>query len=236
MTVKVKVWDLPLRLFHWALVLAIGGAVVTGEIGGSWADWHGRAGLLVLGLLVFRVIWGFVGSTHARFASFFPTPSRLIAYLKGVWQGPGHNPLGALSVLALLAVLAAQVATGLFANDDIAFEGPLFHLVDKPLSDELTGWHARIFWGLVSLIGLHVASIAFYARVKKQNLMLPMVTGYKRLPKAVAAPIKGPALGRFVTAAVLAGTLVWTVANGFPERLLYALNVNAAAVPEPAAF
>jgi cytochrome b len=236
MTVKVKVWDLPLRLFHWALVLAISGAVVTGEIGGSWADWHGRTGLLVLGLLVFRVIWGFVGSTHARFASFFPTPSRLIAYLKGVWQGPGHNPLGALSVLALLAVLAAQVATGLFANDDIAFEGPLFHLVDKSLSDELTGWHARIFWGLVSLIGLHVASIAFYARVKKQNLVLPMFTGYKRLPKAVAAPIKGPVLGRFVTAAILAGTLVWTVANGVPERLLYALNVNAATVPEPAAF
>ncbi|QSA96420.1 cytochrome b/b6 domain-containing protein [Methylococcus sp. EFPC2] len=243
MTVKVKVWDLPLRLFHWSLVLAVTAAIVTGEIGGAWADWHGRAGLLVLGLLVFRLIWGFVGSTHARFASFFPTPSKVLGYLRGAWQGVGHNPLGALSVLALLTILALQVGTGLFANDDITFEGPLFHLIDKDLSDKLTGWHARIFWGLVSLLGLHIASIVFYARVKKHNLVGPMLTGHKEVPKALATPSEGHGLGRFVTASALSGVLVWTVANGLPERLINSINANAASVdaeeaeePESAAF
>jgi cytochrome b len=241
MTVKVKVWDLPLRLFHWSLVLAVTAAIVTGEIGGSLADWHGRMGLLVLGLLVFRIVWGFVGTTHSRFAEFFPTPGRLLAYLKGAWRGAGHNPLGALSVLALLGILAAQVGTGLFANDDIAFQGPLAELVDKSTSDKLTGWHSRVFWGLATLIGLHIASIVFYAWVKKHNLVLPMLTGNKRLPGTFAVPAAGHRLGWFVASALLSGTVTWTVANGgLPERFTNALDASAAAVeveePEPAVF
>lgn len=239
MTVKVKVWDWPLRLFHWALVLAVAAAIVSGEIAGSLADWHGRFGLLVLGLLVFRLAWGFFGSTHARFRTFFPTPAAIVAYLRGSWQGVGHNPLGALSVFALLGILAAQVGTGLFANDDIAFEGPLFHLVDKSLSDRLTGLHARIFWGLAALIGLHLASIVFYARIKKHNLVLPMITGNKRVPKRLAASIKSFSLAGMLAAAFLSGAVVWTVAYGVPAGLTQAIDANAASsAPEiqPAPF
>lgn len=232
MTVKVKVWDWPLRFFHWALVLAVGAAIVTGEIGGSLADWHGRAGLLVLGLLVFRLAWGFLGSTHARFISFLPSPGALVAYLRGAWQGVGHNPLGALSVLALLGILAAQVGTGLFANDDIAFEGPLFHLVEKSSSDRLTGLHARIFWGLAGLIGLHLASIVFYARIKKHNLLAPMITGNKIVPKRFAASIRGFSVGGILAAAFLSVAVVWTVSFGVPARFAQAIDANAAA-PSP---
>jgi cytochrome b len=227
MTVKVKVWDLPLRLFHWALVAAVIAAAVSGEIGGSWADWHGRAGLIVLGLLFFRLIWGFIGSTHARFASFFPTPSRLAAFLKGAWQGIGHNPLGALSVLALLGLVGLQVGSGLFANDDIAFQGPLAELVDKPFSDKLTSLHARAFYVLAILVGLHVASIVFYARVKKHDLVRPMLTGTKQVPRAQAVPAAGHSLGRFAAAAIAAGLLVWTITDGVPDRLAKALDVQA---------
>lgn len=242
MTMHVKVWDLPLRLFHWSLVAAVTGAIVTGEIGGEWIDWHGRFGLAVAGLVVFRLIWGFVGSVHARFASFFPTPGRILAYLKGGWQGVGHNPLGALSVLALLAVVAAQVGTGLFANDDIAFEGPFVQLVDKDFSDKLTGWHSRVFYGLAVLIGLHVASILFYAVVKKHNLVPAMVTGNARVPKAwsVAPAVAG--FWRFATSALLAGVAVWSLAHPtdrLPDRILSLIDTHAAGPdeePEPAAF
>jgi cytochrome b len=242
MTVKVKVWDLPLRLFHWSLVLAVSAAIVTGEIGGEWADWHGRAGLAVLGLVVFRLVWGFIGTTHARFASFFPTPGRILAYLKGAWQGVGHNPLGALSVFALLAIVAAQVGTGLLSNDDIAFEGPLVQFVDKDFSDKMTGWHSRIFWGLATLIGLHVASILFYAFVKKHNLVLPMLTGNQRVPKTWTVTPAAGGLGRFVAAAILSGVAVWSAAHpteDLPGRLVSLINAHAAAAdeePEPAAF
>src|SRR5690606_40863131 len=97
--VRIKVWDLPLRLFHWALAVAVTGALVTINLGAAWIEWHGRFGLTVVGLIAFRLAWGVLGSTHSRFCSFFPTPAALGAYLRGNWQRPGHNPLGALSVL-----------------------------------------------------------------------------------------------------------------------------------------
>lgn len=215
MSVTIQVWDLPLRIFHWLLALAVLAAVVTGELGGNLIDWHGRIGVLILGLLVFRIIWGFVGTTHARFASFFPTPARIAAYLKGQWQeGHGHNPLGALSVIALLGVLATLVGAGLFANDDIAFHGPLFHLVDESLSDTLSSVHALAFNVLAGLLVLHIAAIAFYARVKKLNLVVPMLTGKKIVPKEQAAPAVKIGVLRFVVALVLAAAVVWGVSSG----------------------
>jgi cytochrome b len=214
MSVKIQVWDLPLRIFHWLLALSVTASIVTGEIGGNLIDWHGRIGVLILGLLVFRIIWGFVGSTHARFANFFPTPAKIAAYLKGQWQGPGHNPLGALSVLALLGVLATLVGAGLFANDDIAFQGPLFSLVDKSLSDKLSAVHALAFKVLAVLLILHVAAIVFYARVKKRNLLVPMLTGKKVVPKEHAAPAARAGALRFAVALTLAGVVVWGVIDG----------------------
>jgi cytochrome b len=209
MSVNIKVWDLPLRLYHWLMALAVLSAVITGELGGNLIDWHGRIGVLLLGLLVFRLVWGFIGSTHARFASFFPTPMRLAAYLKGQWQGIGHNPLGALSALALLGTLAALVLTGLFANDDIAFQGPLFSLVTKDFSDKLSGWHNLTFNALIVLVPLHLAAIMYYARVKKHNLLVPMLTGEKVVPKALAVELSGGGMVRFTAALTLAGIAVW---------------------------
>lgn len=212
--IKIEVWDLPLRVFHWLLVSTVIAAYITGELGGLLTDWHGRIGILALGLLVFRLIWGFVGSTNARFSSFFPTLTRVSAYLKGGWQGHGHNPLGGLSVLALLGILAALVLTGLFANDDIVFEGPLFNLVSKDISDQLTGWHELIFNILAVLISLHVAAIAFYLKIKKINLVTPMVTGKKKVPLEETNTAKGAGLITFLIALALSGALTWAIASG----------------------
>lgn len=211
----VQVWDLPVRLFHWSLVLAVAAAIVTAKAGGEWMVWHGRAGLFIVGLVVFRLAWGLVGSTHARFLNFLPTPQRLRAYLSGQWHGLGHNPLGALSVLALLGVLAFQGGTGLISNDDIAFTGPLASLVDEGLSIKLTGWHHQVGNALLVLIGLHVAAILFYRLFKKENLVKPMVTGVKPLANVPAdAPVVRPghplALALSLALAALA---VWA-ANG----------------------
>jgi len=229
MSVTIQVWDLPLRIFHWLLALAVLAEIVTGEIGGNLIDWHGRIGVLVLGLLIFRIIWGFVGSTHARFANFFPTPRKIASYLKGQWQGHGHNPLGALSVIALLVVLVAQVGAGLFANDDIAFQGPLFTLVNKSLSDRLSSLHAYAFYVLSVLLMLHIVAIAFYARVKKHNLVVPMLTGNKVVPKDHAVPVARAGFLRFVVALTLAGVVVWGVSDG--AQIVAPVKTAAVAAP-----
>jgi cytochrome b len=219
MKVTIHIWDLPLRLFHWLLAIAVAAAYVTAKIGGSLIDWHGRIGIFILGLLVFRILWGFVGSTHARFLTFFPTPSKLIAYLKGRWHGIGHNPLGALSVFALLAVVAAQVGTGLFANDDIAFVGPLFGFVDKSVSDRLTGLHNTIFDLLLGFIVLHVVAIVFYRWIKKTNLVVPMLTGKKQVPKTLAEsltgrPVRGVGAVGLILSLIISCSVVWGVTGG----------------------
>lgn len=180
-TRRVKVWDLPTRIFHWLLVALIVAAVTTAKIGGSAMDWHGRIGLAILGLFTFRIVWGIIGSRHARFAAFVPTPSSVSAYLRGQWTGVGHNPLGAISVFALLALIGLQLGTGLFGNDDIAFDGPLSKLITKELSDRLTGIHKFSINVLIALIALHIAAVAFYSLVKKNNLVRPMITGWKDL-------------------------------------------------------
>jgi cytochrome b len=226
MTIKVKVWDWPLRLFHWLLVLSFSAAVITGELGGSWADWHGRSGLLLLGLLVFRILWGFIGTTHARFANFWPTPAKILAYVQGRWTGQGHNPLGALAVFALLGVLAAQVGSGLFANDDIAFQGPLCELVDKSFSDKLTAWHSRLFYVLAVLVGLHVSAIVFHLTIKKRNLIAPMLTGHKKVPRSFATPSSRLRLVSLILALVVSAFTVWSVGNGLPVRLVASVEAS----------
>jgi len=215
MKIEAQIWDWPLRLFHWLLVASVVGAYASGKAGGEWTDWHGRCGSMVLGLLVFRLLWGFVGSRHARFSDFFPTLPRLIAYLRGRWQGAGHNPLGALAVIALLGTLAALAGTGLFANDDIAFEGPLFSLIDKDFSDKLSGWHIKIVNGLVVLVGLHITAILFYQRVKKTNLILPMLTGKKQLPQTLV-PAAAQTVGALplILSLLIAASTVWGVWGG----------------------
>lgn len=207
---RIRVWDLPTRVFHWVLVVAVVAAVVTGQLGGNLMDWHGRIGLGIVGLLAFRIAWGVGGSTYARFRQFLPTPASVKAYLAGRWYGPGHNPLGALSVFGLLALLTAQVTTGLFANDDITFNGPLFDLVAKATSNRLTGIHEVLANVLIALVALHVGAIAFYARVRKDNLVRPMLTGWKEVgAQGAAEHARGGGLVAFVVAVAIAAAAVY---------------------------
>jgi cytochrome b len=191
-TVVVQVWDWPVRLFHWSIVVLVAAAVVTGNIGANAMVWHMRAGAAVLALVLFRVIWGFVGSRHARFASFLRGPRAVFDYLRSTARGRhpasiGHNPLGGWSVVALLAVLMIQVTTGLFANDDIATDGPLVKFIAKDLSDAFTRYHHLNAWALGGLVGLHVSAVAFHLLVVKENLVRPMVHGKKRVHRSPAA-------------------------------------------------
>jgi cytochrome b len=222
----IRLWDLPTRLFHWLLALSVAAALASAQIGGNLMDWHGRLGLFIVGLVVFRLAWGVLGSTYARFAQFFPTPARLKLYRRGAWRGVGHNPLGALSVLALLGLLAFQASSGLFANDDISFVGPLFELVNKDLSNQLTDLHKLASNLIYLLIGLHLAAIGFYAIVKKDNLVKPMLTGWKESePGDPAEPAVSATGGGWVAlivslciaaAAVYAASGVWLPAPVAP--------------------
>ncbi|HEY8608783.1 MAG TPA: cytochrome b/b6 domain-containing protein [Noviherbaspirillum sp.] len=182
---KVRVWDLPLRLFHWILAILIVVAVVTQNIGGNALEWHFRAGYAVLTLLLFRLLWGFLGTRYARFASFIYGPSTIVGYLRGRKDGDGrtrhvagHNPLGALSVFAMLGILLMQAVSGMMANDDIASEGPLAKFINKDLSDQLTWLHAEVGSLLIYvLVGLHVLAILFYRVVRRKRLAAAMITG-----------------------------------------------------------
>jgi len=217
--IRIRLWDLPLRVFHWSLVVAVTTAVVTGLLGGPWMALHGQAGLAIVGLVVFRLVWGVIGSTPARFVRFAPTYPKLKAYLQGRWRGVGHNPLGACAVFALLGLLALQAATGLVGNDDIAFSGPLSGLVDEALSSRLTGLHKQLANVLLGLTGLHVAAIVFYLRFRKDNLIKPMLTGWKDVDAASGASIDEPVRRggplAFVVALVLALAAVHAAGGGW---------------------
>lgn len=210
-TDQAYVWDLPVRLCHWLLVACVVGAFVTAKLGGNLMVWHGRLGLAILGLLVFRLAWGVLGSTYARFGQFVRGPGTILAYLRGQWQGQGHNPLGALSVLALLAVLLGQAVTGLFANDDIAFSGYLAPLVGSEQSSRITGIHLLLENALILLVGLHVAAILLYAIVKKHNLVKPMLTGWA--PGKPGESARGGRPTAFVLAVLIAVAVVWAASG-----------------------
>ena len=204
-TAPVRVWDLPTRLFHWSLLAAVVALFVSGKVGGNAMDWHVRLGLGAGVLVVFRLAWGLVGGRWSRFASFVKGPVTVWRYLRGQLPAPaGHNPLGALSVLALLAVLALQVATGLVADDEIATVGPLNALVPEDWAAWGTRWHKGPSQTLLLvLVGLHVAAIVFHRLVKKHDLVRPMLTGDQ--PQPVGTPAsRDNALSR-LSALVLLG-------------------------------
>ncbi len=210
---RVRVWDLPTRLFHWLLAILVAAAFVTGLQGGNLMVWHGRLGLLLGGLLAFRLAWGLFGSTYARFSQFVRGPGAIRAYLRGEWRGLGHNPLGALSVLALLAVLAFQVASGLVANDDIAFTGPLYAAVASETSEMLTSLHRLNMWVIGALVALHLAAVAWYVRIRKEDLVKPMLTGYKVATDPAQEPATGGGVLALAAALAVAGFAVWAAAG-----------------------
>ncbi len=221
----IPVWDLPTRLFHWSLVLLVAFSGISGELaedlGSTFMDWHKWSGYAILALLLFRLAWGFLGGTYARFANFVRGPGAVLGYLADLAAklgGPphvGHNPLGGWSVILLLACLAVQVGTGLFiADEDLGVEGPLAKLVSNRTSDTLADAHEANFALLLTLIGIHLAAIAFYRFVKGENLVRAMVTGRKDLPASMAsAAARGGhvLLGAVVLA--IAAAAVWYLVN-----------------------
>lgn len=230
------VWDLPIRVFHWLLAASIPAAIVTGLIGGDLIEWHGRLGLFILGLIIFRLIWGVVGSRTARFVNFVRGPKAILDYLRGEWHGIGHNPLGALSVLGLLAIISAQIFTGLFANDDITFQGPLAYLIDSESSNHMRSLHALLKYGLIAMVSLHVVAIIFYVRFKRENLVRPMLTGRKEinpnlLPTEITQEnIRTIRIGRsavsFIFATAISLSIVYVVANGLAPSVTQSFSIK----------
>ena len=217
---KVRVWDLPTRLFHWALVACIVGLAITGYQGGAAMDWHARIGYGVFTLLLFRIVWGFVGGRWSRFGAFIYSPRSVVNYLRGKPHPDhliGHNPLGAGSVFAMLALLLVQVATGLVGDDEISFTGPLNKFVESSKGLAATWYHKRIGqWVILGLIVLHIGAILYYLWKKNDNLIRPMLNGDKHVA-ATVGPSRDDLASRMVALgllAVCAGVVTWVVKLG----------------------
>lgn len=216
----VRIWDLPTRIFHLTLLLLTLGMYVTGNVGEDWMRFHFLLGYAIFTLLLFRLVWGFVGGIWSRFTHFIPTPSRLFNYvrtlrLKTHQHAVGHNPLGALSVLAFLLVILAQVVTGFCSDNEIASAGPWTALISGQWVGWSTQYHTEIGQVLLLfLIGLHVASVLFYKFFKQEDLIVPMISGDKTL-SLDTPPSKDNATTRFVALVVLAccAYLVYRLVN-----------------------
>jgi cytochrome b len=217
---RIRVWDLPTRLFHWGLVACIVASVITGYQGGPTMEWHARIGYAVLTLLLFRIGWGFVGGRWSRFRSFLYPPGAVANYVRGAPHPDhlvGHNPLGAGSVFAMLLLLLAQVGTGLIGDDETAFTGPLNKFVSNARGLAATWYHKRVGqWLIAALIVLHIGAVLYYLWRKKQNLIKPMLHGDKELDSATP-PSRDDAVSRLAALAVLAlcaGWVAWLVQLG----------------------
>lgn len=209
---SIRVWDLPVRLTHWALVLCIAGLYATGEFGWLTMQWHFWFGYGALALVLFRILWGLVGSEHARFADFVRGPRAILAYLQGGAPTIGHNPLGALAVLAMLALVLAQAVSGLFSNDEIEWFGPLSERISVAASADWTDWHHLGQKLLLGLIVLHLLAIAGYKLVRRVDLVTPMLSGRKQQEEGSDARWRSPwlALGLFLAcAAAVAAIAGW---------------------------
>lgn len=211
-------WDWPTRLAHWLFVALVFTSWRTAEE--HMMDWHMRSGLGLLGVLVFRIYWGFAGPRTARFAGFIKGPRSVLAYGRTLMSGThklafGHNPLGALSVVAILLALAAQVGLGLFAMDtDGLSSGPLARFISYELAEEITDLHEDAFNVLVVLIGVHVAAVLFYLIAKRANLTGPMITGRRRLTDAVEPsprPMARAPFTRLLLGVAISILAVWLV-------------------------
>lgn len=204
----VRVWDLPTRLFHGLLVLCFAGAVLSAKLGGNAMVWHIRLGCAMLALIAFRLLWGFLGGRWSRFSSFIYRPTQVWRYLRGCARPDdhfevGHNPLGALSVLLMLACLLLQVGSGLVADDEIAASGPLLRFVSSEVSQYWTTYHKDYGqWALFALVGLHILAVVFKQFVQGHPLIGAMVKGDKVLPAEVQ-PVRDDLASRLLALALL---------------------------------
>lgn len=211
---RVRVWDLPTRLFHWTLVLLIAFSWWSGDA--RRMDWHRYSGYAVLALLTFRIFWGFAGSSTARFTGFLRSPAATWRYVRGLGPGGhGHNPLGAWSVLAMLLLLLTQVGLGLFSVDIDGIEsGPLADRVSFDAGRAAADLHHIAFNGLLALVALHLAAIAFYATARRDNLLGPMITGVRRGREGATEMRRAP-IWRVLLGVSIAGLVAFAIAKGF---------------------
>ena len=214
---SVRVWDVPTRLFHWLLVALFAFSWWSAE--NREMDWHVLSGLTLLGLLVFRLLWGVIGGSTARFRSFVRPLPVVLGHVRGRVHGrvsAGHNPLGGYSVVAMLLVLGLQVTSGLFATDvDGLDSGPLSFLVTFEQGRTAARVHEIAFNLSLALIALHVLAVGFYLVIKKRNLITPMVTGRDRVLDPAHGQLAPAHPWRFLVAAAIAAATAWAAARGF---------------------
>jgi len=212
------VWDLPVRVAHWLLVAAFVGAYVTNALGVNYFRYHVWCGYAVIVLVLFRIVWGLVGTRHARFEAFVRGPRETLRYARSLLRGSeqrhaGHNPLGAWMVLALLLMMLTQAVTGLFGDDQVFNLGPLYGYVTAETSSILTSLHRRLFYWIAAAVGLHILAVLMHVFVKRENLVLPMITGRKPADRVGAS--EAISTSRVWLAALLIGlfaaALAWTV-------------------------
>jgi cytochrome b len=212
---RIRVWDLPTRIFHWMLAVLVVFSFTTGKIGGSWLDWHMRSGYAILTLVLFRIAWGIVGSETSRFARFVRGPGAFLRYAGDIAAkrrraAIGHNPMGGWMVLLMLALLVAQAASGLFADDEIATQGPLAVKVSNAVVAKMTALHYYNGWTLAAAVLIHVVAIATYWMAWRENLVAPMWTGWREFHGAAQPAVRSAWIAA-VIASLAAGFVYWLV-------------------------
>lgn len=218
MTKKIFVWDLPVRLFHWLLVISLIAAWYTSDGEKGLIDVHLKIGYFILGLTTFRVTWGIFGTQYAKFSQFIPSPKTLINYLKqGKDEAVGHNPLGALMVVFMLTLLLSQAISGLFMNDDVFTTGPYYASVSSELQKTMSFIHRNVFDVILVVSAIHISAIFYYLLAKKINLIKPMVTGFKTQENQSARGIKSSRLLiALLLICLVAGFLYWLLVLNIP--------------------
>ncbi len=205
---KIKVWDLPTRIFHWGMIFLLASLWWTADDGEM--DWHQVCAYSLMVLIIFRLIWGMIGSDTARFSHFIKHPKTVLDYMKqtkhqGVTSSVGHNPLGGYMVIVLILLVSMQLVSGLFATDEIFTEGPLYSFVSSDTSSLMTWLHRKVFYVMLGFASIHVLAV-IYHRIKGDKLIVPMITGYKQVPDTTQLDLKfKPVLLALLLLAVVAG-------------------------------
>jgi len=212
----VQVWDVPVRLFHWVLVVLVVFSYTTGQLGGNWLAWHFRSGYCILALVLFRIVWGLFGSQTARFSDFIHGPGRVIAYARSLLKGAsmfhaGHNPMGGMMVVLMLVLLLVQAVTGLFSDDDAGTRAVLADKVSDSTVSLLSSIHRINVNIILACVVLHVCAALFYLLVKKDNLIKPMFTGHKLVPDEHPAPALAGAVPALIIVALAGAFVAWLV-------------------------
>ncbi|NMH58835.1 cytochrome b/b6 domain-containing protein [Alteromonas ponticola] len=213
---KIKlIWDWPTRAFHWLLVASLSGQYITAEVMDNAMQWHFYLGYFTIGLLIFRLIWGFTGPLYARFAQFLVGPGKIKAYVAGRKAArranAGHNAVGGWSVIIMLTLLIAQAVSGLFMSDEIFWDGPFYHLVDASVQSYASWVHHTFFDVILAVVALHITAVLFYVLIKKQPLINAMIHGKKATD---APPIDSSHSGRALfICAVIAVVIYWIISN-----------------------